>query len=89
LRQRKLEELEEEHLERDTYMSENQDALNILSDEIKQLLNNHPDTLHGVLKQYKATTGFIKTLTNGIIFPNQNPVDITLDLPKYDRIKRI
>jgi len=101
LEERKIQELDEEHKKRDIYISQNQVALQRLSSEIKTLLNNKPDNLIGVLKQYKGafitrmlsifndlgTTGFIKTLTNGIIFPSTNPVDVTLDLPKYEKIK--
>ena len=68
-------------------MVQNLEALDILTKEIDTLLSNKPENLHGVLKQYKATTGFIKTLTNGIIFPSTNKVDITLQLPKYEKIK--
>lgn len=89
LRDQKIEELEEEHLERDGYMIQNIESLKVLSEEIQKLLDNHPETLHGVLKKYKATTGFIKTLTNGIIFPPPVDVNLSLQLPKYDRIKRI
>ncbi|CAI2360886.1 unnamed protein product [Moneuplotes crassus] len=89
LRERKTQELDEEHLERDAYMLENIEALDALSEEIQSLLSKNPETLHGVLKKYKSTTGFIKTLTNGIIFPKPIEVDIQLDFPKYDRIKRI
>lgn len=38
LRQRKIQELDEEHLERDQYMEENQQALNALGEEIDILL---------------------------------------------------
>jgi hypothetical protein len=89
LRQRKKDELEEEHLVRDQYMVQNETALKELGEEINILLKNQPDSLHGVLKQYKATTGFIKTLTNGITLPPTNAVDICLDLPKYEKIKQI
>ena len=89
LRKEKLDELFEEFEFRDKYMSQNFDALMSLSDEIKLLVDKQPDTLHGVLKQYKATWGFINTLSNGIIFPPANNVDITLRLPKYDKIKQI
>ena len=70
-------------------MSLNFDALMSLSDQIKEILDKQPDTLHGVLKQYKSTCGFIQTLSNGIIFPPANDVDITLRLPKYEKIKQI
>ena len=89
LRKQKLEELFEEFEYRDKYMSLNFDALMSLSDQIKEILDKQPDTLHGVLKQYKSTCGFIQTLSNGIIFPPANDVDITLRLPKYEKIKQI
>lgn len=38
LRQRKIQELDEEHLERDQYMEENQQALKVLGEEINILL---------------------------------------------------
>ena len=89
LRQCKLDELQEEFESRDQYMIENFDALMSLSDEIKDLLNWKPGSLHEVLKQYKATSGFIRMITNGIIFPPANDVDVSLILPKYERLKRI
>ena len=78
LRDRKIQEMRAEHDERDKYMIENAAALNALAAEIKNLVDQSPETLHGVLKQYKGTTGFIKTLTNGIIFPETNPVDVSI-----------
>lgn len=89
LRDRKINECRIEHERRDKYMVENLTALKSLSTEIKSLLDKNPETLHGALKQFKGTTGFIKTLTNGIIFPDQNKVDITMKLPKYDLIRKI
>ena len=50
LRERKTQELDEEHLERDAFMLENIEALEALSEEIEMLLNKNPETLHGVLK---------------------------------------
>ncbi|CAI2359467.1 unnamed protein product [Moneuplotes crassus] len=89
LRERKIQELDEEHTERDAYMLENIESLEALSDEVQNLLRDTPETLHGVLKKYKSTTGFIKTLTNSIIFPTQTDVNIKLEIPKYEKIKRI
>ena len=42
-----------------------------------------------MLKQYKGTTAFIKTLTNGIIFPETCKVFVDIKLPKYENIRRI
>lgn len=54
-----MDELKEEHLFRDEYMLQNQEALQSLSSEIKTLLDNQPETLHGVLKQYKGRASHI------------------------------
>ena len=59
IRKRKMDELKEEHLFRDEYMLQNQEALQGLSSEIKTLLDNQPETLHGVLKQYKGRDSHI------------------------------
>lgn len=94
-----MDELREEYEMRDGYMTQNYSALSSLAKDIKELLENQPETLHGVLKQYKGThclnlisigtTSFIKTLTNGIIFPEAVEVDISLEFPDYKKIREI
>lgn len=97
LKQQKMDELVEEYRMRDEYMVQNHDALQGLSEQIKKFTDKEPDSLMAALKQYKGklfhlkigTTGFIKALTNGIIFPSTNDVFINLRLPKYDNIRKI
>lgn len=53
-----------------------------------RILDISPDSLYEVLKQYNMSTGFIKSISNGINFPPENEVDITLKTPDYDIIKK-
>ena len=45
-----------------------------------------PDSLYEVLKQYNMSTSFIKSIANGINFPPENEVNITLKTPNFSII---
>ena len=80
---KKIQELYDIHNKHDAYMKQNELACQEFIKLSKRVLEISPDSLYDVLKQYNMSTGFIKSIANGINFPPENNVDITLKTPNY------
>jgi len=83
LKAKKLEELEEVHSKHDNFMKKNEQACRKFIEISRKILNINPDSLYEVLKQYNMSNGFIKSIANGVNFPSEQKVDITMKIPAY------
>lgn len=79
--------IEEEYEKLDREMRITMDALGAYDQNLQEIRKVKPDNLYETLKLYKQTTCFIRTISKGINFPPERPVDVTLQLPSYERVK--
>lgn len=86
LKEKKINELNVVFKKHDSYMRKNEEACGKFIQLSRKILNISPDSLYEVLKQYNMSTGFIKSVANGINFPTETVVDITLKTPNYSII---
>lgn len=87
LKQQKIEDLNKIYEDHDKYMRKNEDACRKFIEISRKILNISPDSLYQVLKQYNMSTSFIKSTANGINFPNEQQVDITMKMPPYQIVE--
>lgn len=89
LKAKKIKELYDTYHTLDSYMKKNQSACQNFVKLSKRILDISPDSLYEVLKQYNMSTSFIKSIAQGINFPPEIDVDISLITPNYKIINEV